>query len=261
MKYFLEKQPAYTLHKNVRKRFKRRKILAKYGDHIWEIDLIDLQAISAENRGNRYVLTVRDVLSRFALAQPIKDKKSSTIIEAFKKLFRLHNRKPTKNHSDCGKEFTSKEFTAFLRKQGVVQYSTFSENKAAIIGRFNRTIKSKIHRYFTAKKTLHYLKALPQFIRGYNNKVHRSHGFKPSHVNKKNYKRVWEALYGNYMRETVKKPRFVRGDFVRLSKLRGIFIKAYIRGWTTEIFIIHDIIKTNPVTYRIRDQQGEILQA
>ena len=54
-------------------------------DHIWETDLIDLQAVSAENRGNRYILTVIDVLSRFALAQPIKDKKSSIIIEAFKK--------------------------------------------------------------------------------------------------------------------------------------------------------------------------------
>ena len=105
---FLEKQPTYTLHKNVRKRFKRRKILAKYVAHIWETDLIDLQAISAENRGNRYILTAIDVLSRYAFAQPIKDKKSSTIIQAFKKLFQLHNRKPTKIHSDRGKEFTSK---------------------------------------------------------------------------------------------------------------------------------------------------------
>ena len=62
------------------------------------------------------------------------------------------------------------------------------------------------------------------------------------------------------MRETVKKPRFVHFDFVRLSKWRGLFTKAYIRGWTTEIFIIHNIIKTSPVTYEIRDQQGEILQ-
>ena len=101
---------------------------------------------------------------------------------------------------------------------------------------------------------------MPQFIHGYNNKIHRSHGFKPSLVNNKNYKRVWEALYGNYMRETTKKPRFVNGDFVRLSKLRGIFTKSYVRGWTTEIFIIHDILNTNPVTYKIRHQHGEILQ-
>ena len=234
---FLQSQPTHTLHFPVRKSFKRRKILARHIDHIWSSDLLDFQAISKENRGFRYVLIVKDVLSRYAFAVPLKDKTAKSVIAAFKKMFNKSGRRPQKLFTDMGKEYTSNQFKDFLRKSKIIQYSTGSEIKASLAERFIRTLKSKLYKYFTAKNTLHYIRVLPSVLQGYNDKIHSSHGMAPSKVNKRNQKKVWNILHADYLNEKPKPPRLHIGDFVRLSKYRRTFRKAYLQGWTTEILL------------------------
>ena len=43
-----------------------------------------------------------------------------------------------------------------LKKYGIKYYVTFSENKAAVVERFNRTLKTKMWKYFTHKNTYRY---------------------------------------------------------------------------------------------------------
>ena len=57
-----------------------------------------------------------------------------------------------------------------------------------------------------------------------------------------------------------KKPRFKKGDSVRISKTKHIFEKGYTPNWTTEIFTIVRVAPTNPVTYHIKDYQGQIVR-
>ena len=257
---FLQSQPTHTLHFPVRKSFKRRKILARHIDHIWSSDLLDFQAISKENRGFRYVLIVIDVLSRYAFAVPLKDKTAKSVIAAFKKIFNKSGRRPQKLFTDMGKEYTSNQFKDFLRKSNIIQYSTGSEIKASLAERFIRTLKSKLYKYFTAKNTLHYIRVLPSVLQGYNDKIHSSHVMAPSKVNIGNQKKVWNILYADYLNKKPKLPRLHIGDFVRLSKYRRTFRKAYLQGWTTEIFVVHEVLPTNPVTYVIHDSNNEILE-
>lgn len=73
---WLESQDAFTLHRKIIRKFPRRKTISKGLYHIWQADLADMQAISPENRGMRYILTVIDVFSRYAFAVPIKSKRS-----------------------------------------------------------------------------------------------------------------------------------------------------------------------------------------
>ena len=54
------------------------------------------------------------------------------------------------------------------------------------------------------------------------------------------------------------KPKFSVGDKVRISKYkRQVFDKGYTPNWTEEIFMINDILLTNPLTYKIVDLLGE----
>lgn len=47
------------------------------------------------------------------------------------------------------------------------------------------------------------------------------------------------------------KPMFKVGDRVRTSKYkRKTFDKGYTPNWTQEIFFVHKIKSTNPITYR-----------
>ena len=55
-------------------------------------------------------------------------------------------------------------------------------------------------------------------------------------------------------------PKFQVGDFVRVPDKRNIFSKGYTTNWNRELFKIHSINKTNPVTYTLNDENGEIIQ-
>ena len=50
------------------------------------------------------------------------------------------------------------------------------------------------------------------------------------------------------------------GDFVRVPDKRNIYSKGYTTNWNRELFKIHSINSTNPVTYTLNDENGEIIQ-
>ena len=55
---WLEKQDAYTLHRQVRKRFARNPYTVSKMMHVWECDLLDVQAYAKYNDKYRYILSV-----------------------------------------------------------------------------------------------------------------------------------------------------------------------------------------------------------
>ena len=62
----LSRQRAYTLHKPARRYFPRNRIYVNCIDKQWQADLADMVGLQRENNGNRYILTVIDVFSKFA---------------------------------------------------------------------------------------------------------------------------------------------------------------------------------------------------
>ena len=61
-------------------------------------------------------------------------------------------------------------------------YSTFNEGKAVAIEKFNRTLKNKMFKYFTANGTYKYIDILSSLIDGYNNKKHSSTKLSPNEL-------------------------------------------------------------------------------
>ena len=57
-----------------------------------------------------------------------------------------------------------------------------SDQKAAVVERFNGTLKSRIWTYFTAHQSRHYLDILPKIVDYYNNTYHRTIGRAPNQV-------------------------------------------------------------------------------
>ena len=111
---WLKAQRVYSLHRPVRKHFRRNRVMVGSIDDVWELDLIDMQSLKKYNSNYRYVVTCIDVFSKHAWAIPLKNKQGSTLVEAFKKLLKESGRKPQKIHTDRGSEFTNREFQAIL---------------------------------------------------------------------------------------------------------------------------------------------------
>ena len=80
----------------------------------------------------------------------------------------------------------------------------------------------------------------------------------PTNASKKENKfRVWRNLYPDSLEIDDIKPEFSVGDKVRISKKKKTFEKGYTTRWTEEIFMIVEVKRTSPVTYRIADLNGE----
>lgn len=182
---WLKKQETYTLHRPARRRYPTNRVIVGGKDDQFQADLVDMSSLSKYNKGFHYLLTVIDILSKYAFVIPLKTKSGEELTVAFKKIFKT-GRVPAKLQSDHGTEFLNQKLQSYLRKKKVHFFATNSETKASVIERFNRTLKNKMYRYFTYKNTWKYVDVLPNLVKAYNNSFHRSIKMKPSQVNKRN---------------------------------------------------------------------------
>ena len=65
---------ANELHKPVIKKFSKRKVYSSFKDNIWGVDLADMQLLTRQNKGIKY-LCVIDLFSKYAFVVPLKDRK------------------------------------------------------------------------------------------------------------------------------------------------------------------------------------------
>ena len=83
-----------------------------------------MQSLSKYNKGIKYLLCAIDLFSKYAWIVPIKDKKGSSIVNAFKKILSDLNRKPNKISVDQGSEFYNNILKDFAKINYIEMYST-----------------------------------------------------------------------------------------------------------------------------------------
>ena len=225
-----------------------------------------MQKLSKWNRGYKYLLMVLDLFSKYGWIVPLKTKTGLEVAKAFESL--LVKNKPKMLWVDKGKEYYNKNVLDLLAKDKIKVYSTENEEKSSVCERWKRTIKDKMYKRFTMQNNTVYVDILPKILASYNNSRHRSIGMTPFQARKpENYGKVYFNLYGDLAREnnrtkTNKKTEFRVGDRVRISKYKRVtFDKGYTPNWTEEVFIIDEIRFTNPITYKIKDLNGEVIKA
>ena len=212
-------------------------------------------SLSKFNKGTKFLLSVIDIFSKYGWLIPLKDKKGESVAKALKKIFK--ERKPNKLYVDKGKEFYNKHV-----QELVEIYSTENEEKSSVVERWNRTMREKMFKYFSANSTRVYINILDQMVDQYNSTKHSSIKMTPKEASlKKNENKVWHNLYSdsNILNKKAN-PVFKIGDKVRISKKKKTFEKGYTPRWTEEIFTISKIQYTNPITYKITDYNGAEIQ-
>ncbi|XP_077260501.1 uncharacterized protein LOC143896473 [Temnothorax americanus] len=180
------------LHASARRNFPRRHVIVRGYDDLWQADIVEMRPYSRFNRGYHYILTVIDMLSKYAWAVPLKGKGGSETADAIAEIIRDSERCPSNLQTDMGKEF----------------YNT----------------------------------------------DHRTIGLRPVDVTPAIAERLLATVYSAI---TIAGPaKFKAGDSVRVSKYKTIFEKGYTPNWTTEVFKIVKVQRTNPVTYLLEDYRG-----
>jgi len=107
----------------------------------------------------------------------------------------FNERKPEKLWVDKGKEFYNKDVQKLI-----TIYSTENEEKSSVIERWNRTIKERMYKYFSANATKRYIDILEGLVNRYSNAKHSSIKMTPIEVSKKSNELqldVFRNLYGD----------------------------------------------------------------
>ena len=246
-------------------KFQRIQIQTHYKDECWSIDLIDRSSLAKYNKNYKFIFTIFDNHTKYAWAIPLKDKSGKSTTTALKGLIEKEKRKPHKMWSDRGKEFYNTTFLHYLKEQNIQIYSTNSDLKAVFVERFNRTLLDLIKEPMYIEGKGSWLNHLDAALQKYNNRVHTTTKMTPFEANKKpidpltfvNKPKQPRDSYRSFAQSFAK---FQVGDFVRVPDKRNIYSKGYTTNWNRELFKIHSINKTNPVTYTLNDENGEIIQ-
>ena len=254
---WLSVERAYTLHKPFRKRMPEyRTYKFRFHGYQFQADLNKMVPLASENHGYKYILTCIDLFSRYGWAIALNSQKVIDVTEAYNTI----QDKAIYLQTDLGKEFYNETFKKYLGEVNTKLFSVHSPHKCALVERFNRTIKTRMYRYFTFKNTRKWIDILPSIIKSYNNTPHTSlpKGLTPHQL--RNRKCIQMSICSKD-ENLVDKVIFIVGDSVRLSKLKGIFEKGYVSNWTEQIFYIHSIdAKVKPIMYIVRDYKNEIIE-
>ena len=101
-----------------------------------------MQSLTKYNKRNKYSLCAIDLFSKYAWVVLLKDKKGTSIVNAFQKII-SEGRKPNKIWVDQGSEFYN-NFKDFLKINNIEMYSTYIEGKSVVAEKFIKTLKNKI---------------------------------------------------------------------------------------------------------------------
>ena len=162
-------QLAEELHKPITRNFRKRTVISYGIDKIWAADLVEMQKYSKWNKGIKYLLMVIDVFSKYGWIVTLKDKKTESVSLAFDTIFKKSKRKPQKLWTDKGSEFISKHFKDFLKRHNITLYHTQNEEKSSVVERWNRTMKNKMWKIFSANNNTVYWDKLDKIVDDYNN--------------------------------------------------------------------------------------------
>ncbi len=249
VKEWLKSQYTYTRYKPIVRKHLFRQTKVNYLSEQIQMDLVDMGSYKNKNNGYYWTLTSIEILSRYAFAVPVYRKNTNNMTKAITELLRQFKERfgdyPKLVQFDDGKEFYNVGVKSLLESHNINYFSTLSDKKAAIVERFNRTLKTAMWKYFYIKGTYKWIDILDESVYNYNNTKHSTILMKPSEVSKSNEDEIWTTLHGHNYGD-LPLPKFKVGETVRISKYKSTFTKGYEANFAEELFKISKVIPGDP---------------
>ena len=254
---YLRKNKTHSLHKSVRKNFKRRRIITHYPGQIVQMDLIDLQKFSGSNSGNRWILVALDCFSKKLWMRALKRKEGGETATEMRSIFHDMDYPVQTVIFDEGKEFLNNDVNMLFAQFNIHSYHIRTKMKAGAVERVIKTIKTKIWKIFTESGRKRWVDKLEDIQSNYNNTYHTTIKMTPNEVTSHNRKQVFKNMFPHINDRIT--CRLKRGDNVRIALNKEIFDKSYKVNWSEDIFIIAKVFqRSNVCWYRLKDQSGNI---
>ncbi|XP_012543416.1 uncharacterized protein LOC105840876 [Monomorium pharaonis] len=123
-------------------------------------------------KGYHYILTVIDVLSKYAWTVPLKSKSKRETADLIAEIISKSGRHPKNLQTDMGKEFYNADVQKLLQIHNINHYFMYSIMKASAIKRFNRMLKNYMWKQFTLSSSYNWIDLLWRLVSNYNTWKH-----------------------------------------------------------------------------------------
>lgn len=251
----------YSRHKEGKKTSTFNPFFVHKINEMWQIDIMYLPNYKKESKGYKYLLCVLDVFSRKLFIRKLKKKDSNTVTRKFESILEEVKVEPEKIVADKGTEFKSEVFQNFCAFLGIKLIFTYNETKAAHVERAQRSFQNILYRMLEEHQSRDFLKFLKDALHIYNNRKNRITGYSPNFAyDEKNHDLISANLEKNYNHKNriKKKPRFKKGDYVRIRELKNVFTRGYHPNFTEEIFKVKKVLLNLPIPrYVLTNYTGE----
>ena len=122
------------------------------------------------------------------------------------------------------------------------------------IERFNRTLLHIINKPMFINGNGNWVNILNDAVVTYNNNIHSTINMTPVDASNNPDKVKYSFIY-RYI-----KPKLKVVDYVRNADKRNIFSKGNTSNWNREMFKVNEIFKTQPLTHKMEEMNGEIVE-
>lgn len=259
IKEALEHVDSYTLHRE----YKQPQVFNPYYCYLrrsqFQMDLIDIAGLKNSNRNITFLLIIIDLFSRKIWILPLKRKTAKETREALQSWIILQNNEgafPKTILSDSGKEFVNRLVKQLFEENNIRLDLATNINKASIVERANKSIQILIYKYLTDKGKTKYIDVLPDIVKTYNSRKHRTLEYLTPYEadqaeNEVKVRSIHLRRFGKLNNKRKKsKPHFQIGHTVRI-KTYGNKInnsrRAYVQQFKGELFKIRKINTRMPI--------------
>ena len=278
---FLKTLDSQTLHGQVIRRYMRLPIKVSSPGLIIGVDFCDMNSFIMQFNDNyRYILVILDMFSRKVELTACRNKNTKNYLDGLKTYLRNNARlKYRKIFSDEDQAFLSKSADRFYKTNNLVRYNVKNRKfKNSIVERYIKTMKQYLFRYFTHNNTYRFIDILNSFQKKYNSTPHRGLCYKTpdevhslTNINEIKCQEHDQMIrkIRNYGSHIINKEIKILnssnlilepGTYVRLllNDAERLFAKTSSEKiYTTEIFQIFRVDERVPVTYFLKDLNGE----
>lgn len=218
------------------------------------------QSLVQANDGYQYLICFIDCFTKYAWAYPTKDLKCQTALNCFKDLFSKLEKLPEKIATDKGSEFKGAPMKKYFKDNGIKHYFSKTERKCAMVERFQLTIQKLLHSLMRRERHKKWTSLLPTAMKIYNSRKHSFTKMSPENAEKEeNQDEIRKEYYKKYLKAEKHKvkPKYKKGDFVRIPNYRTQFFRGYYENYTVEYFEVDDVLTKHPnPIYKLKDLKG-----
>jgi len=162
----LKQDSLFLIHQKKRPVLVRRKYDLNFYGQLVQLDLAFMFPDSETN--DKYFLLAIDAYSFKIFAEPLQNKSTNIVLEAFKKIYKRFNHQIYEIQADRGTEFVSTSFRNFLKTKKTFIRFKQGKNKASFAEYGILLVKKKLYLMLRSELSHKWVQFLPQVIDSLN---------------------------------------------------------------------------------------------